>query len=80
MSGVACQVSHVTCNFQRIGPLADSFYRVTMSVVVCVRVFVPFHVLDFEAYFAPSSRSRMSNIFRYSEFLGKSDGKKWSQN
>ena len=34
-------------------------------------LFVPFHVLDFEAYFAPTSRSRMSNIFRDSESLGK---------
>ena len=52
-----------------------------MSVVcmyVCMSV--PFHVLDFEAYFAPTSRSRMSKIFRDSESLGKSAGKKWSQN
>ena len=39
---------------------------------------VPFHVLDFEAYFAPTSRSRMSKFFRDSESLGKSNGKKWS--
>ena len=31
----------------------------------------PFHVLDFEAYFAPTSRSRMSKIFGDSEFLGE---------
>ena len=29
--------------------------------------------------FAPTSQSRMSNIFRDSESLGKSNGKKWSQ-
>ena len=29
--------------------------------------------------FAPTSRSRMSNIFRDSESFGKSNGKKWSQ-
>ena len=40
----------------------------------------PFHVLDFEAYFAPTFRSRMSKNFRDSEALGKSAGKKWSQN
>ena len=40
----------------------------------------PFHVIDFEAYFAPTSRSRMSKILRDSESLGKSAGKKWSQN
>ena len=28
--------------------------------------------------FAPTSQSRMSNIFRDSESLGKSNGKKWS--
>ena len=32
---------------------------------------VPFHVVYFEAYFAPTSRSQMSKIFRYSESLGK---------
>ena len=40
----------------------------------------PFHVLDFEAYFAPISRSRMSKICRASESLGKSAGRKGSQN
>ena len=43
-------------------------------------LFVPFHVVYFEAYFAPTSRSRMSKDFRALESLGKSDGKKWSQN
>ena len=33
----------------------------------------------FNGLFAPISRSWMSNIFRDSEFLGKSNGKKWSQ-
>ena len=59
--------------------LGRFFHRVAMSVHmrVCVS---PFHVLDFEAYFAPTSRSRMSKNFRDSESLGKSAGKKWSQN
>ena len=39
----------------------------------------PFHALDFEAYFAPTSQSRRSKKFRDSEPLGKSAGKKWSQ-
>ena len=43
-----------------------------------VYLFVPFHVVYFEAYFAPTSRSWMSNIFRDSESLGKSNRKKWS--
>jgi len=33
----------------------------------------------FNGLFAPTSRSRISNIFRDSESLGKSNGKKWSQ-
>ena len=33
----------------------------------------------FNGLFALTSRSRMSNIFRDSESLGKSNGKKWSQ-
>ena len=40
--------------------------------------FIPFEV-PFNGLFVPTSRSRMSNIFRDSEFLGKSNGKKWSQ-
>ena len=32
----------------------------------------------FNGLFAPTSRNRMSNIFRDSESLGKSNGKKWS--
>ena len=35
-------------------------------------------VRPFNGLFAPTSRSRMSNIFRDSESLGKSSGKKWS--
>ena len=58
-------------------PLADSFIELRCPSVC---LFVPFHVLDFEAYFAPTSRSRLSQIFRDSESLGKSNGKKWSQN
>ena len=50
-----------------------------MSVYVSLCL-SPFHVIFFEAYFAPTSRSRMTNIFKDSESLGKSAGKKWSQN
>ena len=35
--------------------------------------------VPFNGIFSPTSRSRMSNIFRDSESLGKSIGKKWSQ-
>ena len=36
--------------------------------------------VPFKYLFVPTSRSRMSNIFRALEFLGKSNGKKWSKN
>ena len=49
--------------------------RVCVCPTVCVFTFeVPFNGL-----FAPTSRSRMSNIFRDAKSLGKSNGKKWSQ-
>ena len=35
--------------------------------------------VPFNSLFGPPSQSRMSNIFRDSESLGKSNGKKWSQ-
>ena len=46
-----------------------------MCLFACVFTFeVPFKRL-----FAPTSQSQMSDIFRDSESLGKSNGKKWSQ-
>ena len=55
-------------HFQSIGPLSA-------CPSVCVFTFeVPVKHL-----FALISRSRMSNIFRDSESLGKSNGKNWSQ-
>ena len=33
----------------------------------------------FNGLFAPTSRSRLSKLFRFSESLGKSNGNKWSQ-
>ena len=56
---------------------ANAFYKSKCpSVCLCVRVFT-FEV-PFKCLFAPISRSRMSNIFRDLECLGKSNGKKWS--
>ena len=68
--------------FSKNRPLADSFIEsrcpsvcLFVSVSVCVFTFeVPFNGL-----FAPTFRCWMSNIFRDSESLGKSNGKKWSQ-
>ena len=66
--------------FHRIGPLGRFDLVAAVSVCLCVCGFdVPFYVVYFEAYFAPTSRSRMSKIFRDSESLGKSAGKKLAQ-
>ena len=62
---------------------ADAFYkskcpsvRVSVCPSVCPSVCLfTFEVL-FNGHFAPTSRSRMSNMFRDSESLGKSNGKK----
>ena len=49
--------------------------RLSVRLAVCLFTFeAPFNTL-----FAPTSRSQMSNIFRDSESLGKSNKKKWSQ-
>ena len=40
-------------------------------------IFFTFEV-PFNGLFAPTSQSQMSNIFRDSESMGKSNGKKWS--
>ena len=54
-----------------------------VHLCVCVSVCVSGCLFTFEVplkrLFVPNSRSRMSKIFRGSEFLGKSYGKKWSQ-
>ena len=58
---------------------ADAFYK-SKCPSVClwsVRVFT--FELPFKHLFAPTFWSRMSKIFRDSESLGKSIGKKWSQ-
>ena len=59
------------------GPMLSisRFVNLCVCVFVCLFTFeVPFKLL-----FAPTSQSGMSNIFRDSESLGKSNGKKWSQ-
>ena len=55
--------------------------NVRLSVCPSVRVSVCLFTFEvpFNGLFAPTSQSRMSNIFRDSESLGKSNGKKWSQ-
>ena len=67
------------CGFSKhrpSGPMISISRNVRLSVCVCVCPFT-FEV-PVNGLFAPTSQSRMSNIFRDSEFLGKSNGKKWS--
>ena len=61
------------------GPIRSSSRDVRVYVCMCVCLsLLPIYALMY--MFAPTSRSRMSKIFRDSESLGKSSGKKWSQN
>ena len=63
--------------FVGIGPLGRCFLQVDLSICVSVCLFT-FEVLS-RFLFAPTSRNRMSKIFRDLEALGKNNGKKWSQ-
>ena len=61
---------------------ADAFYKSkcpSVCLSVCLSVCVFTFEVPFKRLFAPTSQSRMSNIFRDSESLEKSNGKKWSQ-
>ena len=77
----------VRCNiFNAMALWADAFYKSKcLSACPCVHVSVRLsvHVFTFEVpfkhLFAPTSQSRMSNIFSDSESLRKSNGKNWSQ-
>ena len=63
------------------GPMLSISRFVRLSVCPSVRPSVCLFTFEvpFNGLFAPTSRSRMSNIFWDSESLGKSSGKKWSQ-
>ena len=56
---------------------ADAFYK-SKCLSVCLSLCLFTFEVPFNGRFAPISQSRMSNIFRDSESLGKSNGKKWS--
>ena len=61
---------------------ADAFYKSkypSVCLSVCLSVCVFTFEVPLKRLFAPTSLSRMSHIFRDSESLGKSNGKKWSQ-
>ena len=60
------------------GPMLSISQNVRRSVrvFVCLSVCVFTFEVPFKRLFAPTSQSRMSNIFGDSESLGKSNGKK----
>ena len=62
------------------GPMLSISRNVRLCVCpsVCLLVCLFTFEVPFNSLFAPTSRSRTSNIFRDSESLGKSNGKKWS--
>ena len=67
---------HLFSKHRPFGPMLSISRFVRLSVCTFVRLFT-FEV-PFNGLFAPTSRSRMSNIFRDSESLRKSNGNKWS--
>ena len=75
-------VSPVCGIFKASALWADAFYKSicpSVCLFVCLSVCLFTFEVPFKRLFAPTSRSRMSKIFRDSESLGKSNGKKWSQ-
>ena len=58
---------------------ANTFYKSICRVSVRVSICLFTIEVPFKRLFAPISRGRMSNIFKDSESLGKSNGKKWYQ-
>ena len=63
---------------QSIGRFVRPSVRLSVCPSVCLFVRLFTFEVPFNGLFAPTSRSWMSNIFRDSESLGKSNGKKWS--
>ena len=50
----------------------------SICLFVCLSVCLFTFEVPFNGIFAPTSQSWMSNIFRDSDYLGKSKGKNWS--
>ena len=69
------------CLFTFEVPPSGSMLSISQNVGPCVRVSVYLFTfkVPFKCLFAPTTQSWMSNIFRHSESLGTSNGKKWSQ-
>ena len=57
----------------------SQFVHLCVCVSVCVSGCLFTFEIPLKRLSVPNSRSQMSKIFRDSEFLGKSYGKKWSQ-
>ena len=63
--------------FKESGTILSIGCNVRMFACLCV---CPLNFLTlFNGLFVPNSQSPMYQLFRYYEFLGKSNGKKWSQ-
>ena len=70
--------AHLVCKASALW--ADAFYMsICPNVCVCVCLSVCLFTFEvpFKHLFAPTSQSWMSKTFRYSESLGKINGKKW---
>ena len=72
---------YVLAIFKALALWADAYYKLkcpSVCVSVCPSVCLFTFEVMFKHLFAPTSWSQMSNNFRDSEFLGKSNGKEWS--
>ena len=75
---LTCHIGNNIVVFKASALWANAFYK-SKCPSVCVSVCPFTFEVPLNGLFAPTSRSRMSNMFRDSESLGKSNGKKWSQ-
>ena len=76
-----CVIYLIIIIFKASALWADAFYKSkcpSVCVFVCPSVCLFTFEVPFNGLFAPTSQSWMSNIFKDFEFLGKSNGNKWS--
>ena len=66
---------------ERSGPDLKAFAQKGFKITSAKMFFtIFFHLfIQIKRFFAPTFRGPMSKLFRYSESLGKGNGKKWSQ-
>ena len=88
-------MTHMHClvyiyEINRFAQRADAFYKskcpsmcpsvcLSFCLSVCLSVYLFTFEVPFKCLFAPIFQSWISKVFRDSVFLGKSNGKKWSQ-